>query len=207
MRAFISSLHFLNYRHIPMEQLLDTSTQILAPKQRPAQKAIERNLRILAYYQIGGGILGYVVICMALTNLGFSPRVIITAIAASLFYGFSIYCGWLLHTKHNQRGLQLSLINQILQVFSFHIGGYGLGLVSGISIAVTLDITSNADINLSASLSQLAFNFNSGNEAILGLNLVALLVIVYINRLQHGIAKEDQITAELLAQRQKSISK
>ncbi|MDO6388636.1 hypothetical protein Q4E40_00770 [Pontibacter sp. BT731] len=146
----------------------------------------EKNqIRALALYQIIGGILG-----IALTVwVMFSGEMVIdqTALRIGLFAGglyiFSILCGRMLF-RNLRRGLVLSIINQVLQVVYFSFGAYGFQYVAGLRIGVGVDMVEGWIFKFRLALS--SFHFSIGTDLgqkFIGINLVALFLIFWIERL------------------------
>lgn len=146
----------------------------------------ERNqIRALALYQIIGGLLG-----IALTVwVMFSGNMVVdqTALRIGLFAGglyiFSILCGRMLF-RNPKRGLVLSIINQLLQVIYFSFGAYGFQYVAGLRIGVGVDMVEGWIFKFRLALS--SFHFSIGTDLgqkFIGINLVALFLIFWIERL------------------------
>lgn len=79
---------------------------------------------------------------------------------AFALYSYSIYCGNLLRINQIDKGLNLSKINQLLQVIEFAIAGYAYKYVSGGSFIVELNVSNgvNFHFNLAPSSFQLSIN-------------------------------------------------
>ncbi|MCJ8166970.1 hypothetical protein MKJ04_19165 [Pontibacter sp. E15-1] len=146
-------------------------------------------LKALALYQFIGGILGLVLTLWVM----FRGEVVLTQLVlrASLFaaglYVFSILCGRMLY-RNPARGLVFSLINQVLQVVYFAFGAYGFQYVAGLRIGLGLDMAGSWTFKFRVALS--SFQFELGTETsqkLIGINLVALFLIFWIERLLEGI--------------------
>jgi hypothetical protein len=156
-------------------------------------------IKVLAYYQIAGGLLGIgiTIWLIATTEVVTGVLLLILMLAFSL-YGFSCYCGRELLRGKIERGLTLSTINQYLQLISFSLPGYAYSFTSGFKVAIGLDFTKEVNLGLNASLSEFRFNINSDTELItVGINLFAIFVIVLIGRMENAMALETA-NAELL---------
>ncbi|WP_299702685.1 hypothetical protein [uncultured Pontibacter sp.] len=146
---------------------------------------IRNQVRAIALYQIIGGILG-----IALTVwVMFSGDMVVdqTALRIGLFAGglyiFSLLCGRMLF-RNQRRGLILSLINQSLQVLYFSFGAYGFQYVAGLRVGVGVDMVEGWIFKFRLALS--SFHFSIGTDLgqkFIGVNLVALFLIFWIERL------------------------
>ena len=162
-------------------------------------KNIQSKLKAFGLYQITGGVIGlgitvYLVSGLTTINL---LLIVLLFIAIGL-YGYSIYCGTLLLTK-NVSGLNLSLINQYLQLFSISFFGFGFQYISGVGVLVGLDLTESFFITFNLAVSEWQITINNHNELVtFNFNLVALFLIVFIEKLKNKIRKyqiEKQITS------------
>jgi hypothetical protein len=106
------------------------------------------------------------------------------------FFAFSIYCGVLcLNTKDN--ALQLSLINQILQIIGFAMFGFAFQYAAGIYLTVGLDLTESFNVKFGAGVSKFDFNFNTGTQRLeVNFNFIALGLIIFIERIKKNIRQE-----------------
>ncbi|WP_101443131.1 hypothetical protein [Pontibacter ramchanderi] len=146
---------------------------------------IRNQIRAIALYQIIGGILG---IALTLWVL-FSGEMVIdqSALRISLFAGglyiFSILCGRMLF-RNQKRGLVLSLINQVLQVVYFSFGAYAFQYVAGLRVGAGVDMVAGWVFKFRLALSSFHFSIGSDTgQKFIGVNLVALFLIFWIERL------------------------
>ena len=148
-------------------------------------KQIKNQIKALALYQIIGGILG-----IALTvGVLFGGELVVDQMAmriglfASGLFIFSILCGRMLF-RNPKRGLVLSIINQVLQVVYFSFGSYAFQFVAGLRIGVGVDMVEGWLFKFRLALS--SFHFSAGTDLgqkFIGVNLVALFLIFWIERL------------------------
>lgn len=89
---------------------------------------MQNKIKILAFYQILTGILG--VLFLLLMNLKSSSTIFVIIIG---LYSFSIYSGYLLLTKDIEKGFDLSIYNQLIQVVGFGISGFTFEYFPGFS--------------------------------------------------------------------------
>ncbi|GAB3826803.1 hypothetical protein GCM10028895_38270 [Pontibacter rugosus] len=96
--------------------------------------------------------------------------------AVGLFI-FSILCGRMLF-RNAQRGLMVSLINQILQVVYFTFGAYGFQYVAGLRIGFGFDMVGAWVFKFRIALSSFQFQIGTDTgQKFIGINLVALFLI------------------------------
>ncbi|PRY10671.1 hypothetical protein CLV24_11390 [Pontibacter ummariensis] len=148
-------------------------------------KQLKNQVKALAVYQIAGGILG---IAFTLWVM-FSGQVLITqevlriALFATALFVFSLLCGRMLFRKP-ERGLVLSLANQVLQVVYFAFGAYGFQYVAGLRVGLGMDMTGSWTFKFRLALSSFQFDFGADtSQKFIGINLVALFLIFWIERL------------------------
>ncbi|TYZ07410.1 hypothetical protein FY528_15210 [Hymenobacter lutimineralis] len=161
----------------------------------------EHTLKWLAYYQIIGGVLGIGLMFWLMVLSGYLTGGSLLALAVGFgLHSYSIYCGQQLLKGHTEKGLQLSMLNQALQVISFSVVGFGLEYVAGVSVLLGADFTAETKSIISASVSSYQVNFNSsGEETRLSVNLVALYIMRTIAAIQKKAAQAAEV-AEYAAQ-------
>jgi hypothetical protein len=152
-------------------------------------------IKALAAYQIIFGLLG----------IWFTVQFIITQLNAPVFlsidmvfvilYSYSIYCGIILF-KNQYSGLTHSLISQYLQLVFISVAGFGFRYVSGIFILFGFDLTDSFVVRLNLGVSTWNVQISThSNELFVGCNLVALMLIIFINKLKNKIAAEQEMNA------------
>lgn len=154
---------------------------------------IKSKLVRLAYYQIMGGIIGFImVIWLVAQTVTITGLVILLFLFAGGLYFFSIYCGRLLLKGDYYLGLKLSTINQSLQIFSFAFLGFAFKFVAGLYIGIGIDYTRNLDFKFAFSLSDIQVSINQDEELItFGLNFVSVFLIQYIVRIKNDIEENN----------------
>ena len=82
-------------------------------------------------------------------------------------------------------GLRLSLINQILQIVGFSLGGFGFEYVAGLSFDFFIKYTDGIDITSNVGLSNwhILINNDTGIQEI-SINIVAMFLAFFILRLR-----------------------
>jgi len=149
-------------------------------------------LKYLAFYQIAGGVLGIgVVIWSLIQAASISGLTSLLLILALVFYSFSFYCGQQLLKGEVKRALKLSFFNQVIQMFIFSIAGFSFKYVSGLMLSVGIDWTHDFKLTLNFALSSFQFNFGLDKEALeVSINLIAIILLFFIDRLQKQIVDE-----------------
>src|SRR4051794_7907039 len=100
-------------------------------------------LKVLGYYQIVGGIAGLAItIYLIAQTATITGLILLLYLIALGLYSFSIYCGTQV-LKSKKHSLNISLINQYLQLISFAILGYGFKYISGLLLSVGVDLTNS----------------------------------------------------------------
>jgi len=135
---------------------------------------------LIVWLQIIGGIngIGLIVYLMLQTEVISGPLLFIFLTGLFLF-GFSIYCGRIL-MNNEKDGFIISGINQALQIFQFRMLGYGLSYSSGITVAFGIK---GLTFNFETAFSSFNMNVNSGNDFLIRINLIPILVLIMLLRL------------------------
>lgn len=147
---------------------------------------IRNQLRGLATYQIVGGSLGiaFTVLVMLQGATILTQQVLCGSILAAALFIFSIVCGALLF-RNPQRGLTLSLVNQVLQVVYFTFGAYGFQYVAGLRVGFGFDMAGSWTFKFRLALSSFQFHLSTDTgQKFIGINLVALFLIFWLENLQ-----------------------
>lgn len=155
-------------------------------------KRNQLKLRALSIYQIFGGIvgLGFLLFLIIQIQISNSLLILILFFAAALF-SYSIFCGIIL-LKNFKRGLTHSFINQVLQLLNFSIGGFAFQYVSGLFLSVGVDLSESFYLKLNLGISTWNLGINTEDSlTIINVNLVALYLIVFIDRMQTKFQKEE----------------
>lgn len=153
------------------------------------EKQLKNQVRALALYQIVGGILGIVLTLWVMFRgeIVLTQQVLRISLFAAGLFVFSILCGRMLF-RHPQRGLLLSLINQVLQVIYFAFGAYGFQYVAGLRIGLGFDMVGSWTFKFRVALSSFQFDLGTATgQKFIGINLVALFLIFWIERLQEQV--------------------
>lgn len=146
--------------------------------------------RFLGIYQIAGGLFGYYLVFQEEIIYVLSKFVYFILILIG--FSFSIICGIVLLGRNIKKGLKFSLINQFFQLFQFELLGYGIYYVAGSYISVGFSDSPTFHILYDSSLFRSAFYislFLNKNEITISLNIVALFIIIIINRVYNVFIK------------------
>jgi len=138
-------------------------------------------LKIIGWVQIIGGITGLLLVCHSLlqTEIINGPTLLIFLIGLSLFI-FSVYAGNILLSKINKkRGIVLTVINQILQLFQWSMLGYSFNYSSGIELMIGLKAHS-VNFNFGLVLSTFSMSINSSSQFYFKINLIPILAIIVL---------------------------
>lgn len=150
---------------------------------------ISTRLKALGIYQIIGGVQGIVLTIWLLTKTApFSGLILPVYLIALALYFFSIYCGSLL-LKQKETGLNLSLINQFLQLVNFTISGFAFKYVSGIDLTFGLSLPTYTGFKIDLGISSWIINLDGDEDSMLiYLNFIALYLIIFISKLKKKIS-------------------
>ena len=98
-------------------------------------------LKVLAWYQIVGGITGLLLTIWLIAQTGqINGLILLVLLFATGLYSFSIYCGRLLMTDKYLTGFKLSLVNQAIQILQFAMLGYAFWYASGLMFTLGIKV-------------------------------------------------------------------
>ncbi len=141
-------------------------------------------LYIIGIYQILGGLLGwYAGIYQGFNNIINHFFIFIIIIVV---FAFSIYCGVLLLSNKISSGINLSLINQFLQLAQFKIFGFGFEYVAGSYLAIGFSDTPVMHLQYKYTFIKSGFFISSvtgDNEINVMFNFIAILIFAYLYNL------------------------
>ncbi len=145
----------------------------------------------LGIYQIVGGAIGVILIFWAIINgQQLAGLIFLVYLFMFLFFTFSIYCG-ILCLKKNNSALNLSLINQILQIIGFAMFGFAFQYAAGVYLTAGLDLTEAFNFTLGAGVSKFDVNINNENQRMeVTFNFIALGLIILIEKLKKQVKEE-----------------
>lgn len=154
-----------------------------------------KRLKIIGIYQIVGGLIGLVTTSYLLANYGISDIAIFKIVILFLaLYFFSIFCGYLILKEQYEKGLNYSILNQLLQVLSFTILGFAFKFYAGAYLCIGLNLTTDTILTYNIGVSAWNFEINSDTRTTnLSINVVALVLINIIFNLKDKIHLEEII--------------
>lgn len=150
----------------------------------------------LAYYQIIGGIIGigFVIWFVSQTTFFSVLKILLLGVGVGL-YSFSIYCGYQLLNSTNKESFRLSAINQALQILSFTLLGFSYKYIAGVEFIIGMNLTSETLFTFNFAFFSSEFQISVGDEdkdiAKMGINIVPILIMYFINKLEQKI-KDNQ---------------
>jgi hypothetical protein len=156
-------------------------------------KQSKTRLKILAWYQMIGGLFGVLLTFWLLARTDqISGPILMVYLAAFGLYVFSIYCGRLLLTNKYLLGLNLSTLNQALQVVSFTMFGYAFMYVAGTMLLGEMNIDHGLKLGFNFSLtSSWRIYVGSDDRSInLAINFVAIYLIFFSDKLRDAVKSE-----------------
>jgi hypothetical protein len=155
----------------------------MSQKNQPKTHLASPLAKVLGIYQLAGGIVGLGLLFKMAPQLQSPSTSTWVGIGlAALLYSFSLYCGFSLLNK-TKAAYNLSLANQVLQVFSFGMAGFAYSYVAGLKAGVGLFFL--AEWVFKAQFSVSSFHFSLGNvpgASFVSVNLVALVLIYLLER-------------------------
>lgn len=144
----------------------------------------KNSLNYFGIYQIFGGIIG-ILILLFLNYTRLNSYEILAIIISYLLYAFSIFCGYMILKGKLKKGINLSIINNFIQVLGFGALGFAFKFVSGISLSLNLDLREDTIIGLNLDVSNMQINLIGNSESIfININLIAIFVLYYLLKLK-----------------------
>ena len=155
-------------------------------------------LKAFGIYQIVGGLIGIgLTVWLISMQTVISVLIMLMILFALILYSYSIYCGTLLVKQKFYKGLRLSNINQYLQLINFSVLGYGFQYISGAYFTVGVDLTDSFIFKLNFGVSSWQLQFNVGGDlTLINFNIVALLLILFIEKMKKKIEPEQAIETQ-----------
>ncbi len=152
----------------------------------------ESRIKIIGIYQIIGGLIGLIGTLSLLVKFGFSNGTTFKMFLLFLsLYSFSIFCGYLLLKKQYEKGLNYSILNQLIQVLSFTILGFAFKFYSGIFLCFGLNLTTDTILTYNVGITTWNFKLNSESGITeISINLIALILISVIFNLKEKTERQ-----------------
>jgi len=154
----------------------------------------ESDLFKLGIYQLTGGVIGLLILIWAALHTPFlTSFIVLVYCIVVLVFSYSIVCGILCFKLHPQ-ALHYSLVNQLLQLISIAIAGFSFHYCAGIYLNFGINLTHTIRLDAGLGISGFIFNFNKEpDEMTLYINIVALLLIIWIERIKKRTNREQML--------------
>ena len=153
---------------------------------------IERNLKILGLYQFVSGIVG---ILLCTYFFGSIPFQLLISIG---IYVFCAYCGFLLLKKKYDNGLNLSIINQSLQIISFGVFGFAIKYTSGFYAGFGIDLTDDLITRFDFGINTWKLYLNANSDLVfLYVNIIPILILGFIYRSKTRLELKNKSISEI----------
>ena len=156
-------------------------------------KSTEFTIKVLAWLQIFGGIIGIGVMAYVMLNTGQinGGGLLIILIGLALFI-FSIYAGRRLLDKRTLKlGIILSIINQGFQILHFKIEGFGFSYSSGSELLIGYKENISFNYGLISSTFQMSLNTDS-SEFYLMVNVLAMFLLFVLFDIWDEIKEDNE---------------
>lgn len=142
-----------------------------------------------AFFLVAGlfGFFSFLVMIFPLDNIQSLLNLFPT-----LLYGLTLYSGYLLLIRENEKGLEIGRAVISLQILSFNIAGLGYVFVTGGYIFFGFrNITVHLDFGLNNTF--LVNLYDEPQDFILNINILALAVFLFLNRTIYKIDNEREL--------------
>lgn len=117
--------------------------------------------------------------------------ILLSLLASFGLMSFSCYCGFILLKKDFVNGINLSIFNQLLQIFSFGLFGYSFEYISGILLGVTIDVTKDFIFRFVFRLTTCEISLNSNPEVFyISVNFIAIFILNYLFNVKGFLANK-----------------
>jgi hypothetical protein len=152
----------------------------------------QKQIKIVGLYQIIGGLIGLIMIIITSFSTP-SDNLPYLIIPGLLLFGFSIYVGKQTYMQRKNY-LNLTIINQILQIVGVYIDSFGFEYVSGLGLYFTVDMTNQLLIGVNTNLSKLNYSLNYSHEKyFFSFNIIAVLIIYYLEKMRSSLKTSNRI--------------
>jgi len=145
-------------------------------------------IRIIAAYEIIGGVLGIATVALPISSLRSNPFVAAIGIFFALLFLLSICAGVLLW-KNDTLGIDLSILAQLPQTLQLALPGlFSYRFISGLAFSLTMafegsDGSSSSSISIGFNGAS-HFSLNSEGIFLIGINFIAIGLIMYLQKLR-----------------------
>jgi uncharacterized membrane protein len=163
---------------------------------------ILQRLNFFGYYQIVGGVLGVFMALYALFTLSVLPSSVLMIFMAGLgLQSFSIYCGYLIYKQQYEKALNLSIVNQFLQILNVNILGFSFFYSSGFFLSPSIDLTGDIIARFNFGISTFTLGLNKNHEITeIGFNIVAFVMVNMLFSVKAKFEKHMKENVEAIGQ-------
>jgi len=159
-----------------------------------------KTLKAIGYFQLAGGVVGFIMLLSSVVGHSQSNQVSLAHFDCSYFFIWASIFAGLACIDGNKRALQLSIINQLLQLFGIVLVGFSFSYSSGFHFRIGIDLTQESWLIFRYGFSDIRLLYNIDEDLIMiDLNLVAIAVLFFLMQLSiikkeatdiFGMAKE-----------------
>ena len=154
--------------------------------------SINKKIDWIAYYQIGGGIIGAVLlVMMTLEQVQTSSLSFLYFLIPILFFSFSVFAGIHLLKRHKSSTL-ITQINQVIQIPQLSLFGFSYQYFAGLFLG--LGISNELGIGFNFSLPNFKFVLtNSNDEFLFMVNLIPIILVILLKKFQRKLEQNNRI--------------
>ena len=146
----------------------------------------QKKIKAIGIYQIVGGLIGFIVIAIASFSTP-TDKLVYLILPGLILFGFSIYVGKQTY-EQNKNSLNLTIINQLIQLLGIYIGKYGFEYISGLSLGFTVDLSDKLLIGVNFHLSTLNYRLGLEPEKyFFSFNFVSIAIIYYTEKIKNSV--------------------
>lgn len=140
-------------------------------------------------------MIGFYPIIVNFFSQGLSKYFNLIFIPFTLLYAFSLVCGYLLISGKYEKGINLSIYNQALQLLSFSVLGFGYMYAAGIFAAIKLDLTQDIFLGMEFDVSHFILKLNSDFDVTyISINVVPIIILSVLFRIREFFEKKPVAT-------------
>ena len=137
-------------------------------------------LKSIAIYQIIGGLIGFFIL-WTIDFSSLSTIKVISSLLMFLLFSLCVFSGYLLLKDKLAKGINLSIILNLIQVISFGVLGYTFKFVSGVCVGLNIDLTNDFLLRFSFDVTNFQANFWGGSNVIfIGINFIPIIILYFL---------------------------
>jgi uncharacterized membrane protein YdcZ (DUF606 family) len=151
-----------------------------------------QQVHLLAYYHLIGGVLGCMMIIIALFgNPTYSKTEWLMIGVASTLYSFGIYCGFIGIKGKARLFLRLIVPYQLIQIVMFSFDRvFAYKFFSGLAIVIGVPLKDELIIGFKLNISTFFVSWDRPIESFIGINLVAVAITIWVAKHLAGLDLE-----------------